>query len=74
MYDARFRKQACFMDKDNEKANVDKLIDENLRRVYDSVLHEQIPDRFAQLLTQLEDGQSPSSDDEAALDRTGDGV
>ena len=46
------------MDRDSENSNVDRLIDENLRRVYDSVLQEDVPDRFALLLQQLQDGDA----------------
>ncbi|WGH77707.1 NepR family anti-sigma factor [Jannaschia ovalis] len=45
--------------KDDAKAD---LIDQNLRRVYDSVLSEDVPDRFAKLLAQLQAGEVPSSD------------
>lgn len=39
------------------------LIDQNLKRVYDSVLSEEVPDRFARLLAQLQAGETPSDDD-----------
>ena len=51
------------MDNSDDNSNVDKLIDANLRKVYDSVLHEDVPDRFAELLRKLEAGRS---DDGAA--------
>jgi hypothetical protein len=41
------------MGRDDQKQNVDNMIDENLRKVYDSVLNEEVPDRFSQLLEQL---------------------
>ena len=39
-------------DKSN-KPKVQAMIDENLRRVYDDALKEDIPDRFKQLLDEL---------------------
>lgn len=41
---------------DDETSSVDNLIDANLRRVYDTVLQEEVPDRFARLLDQLRSG------------------
>ena len=41
---------------DDKNSNVDSLIDANLKRVYDSVLQEDVPDRFARLLDQLRSG------------------
>ena len=40
---------------DRRKAAVEKQIDENLRRVYEQDVTEQIPDRFLALLEQLRD-------------------
>lgn len=55
----------------NAKSAVKAQIDENLRRVYDEVLIEAVPDRFTQLLAQLKalepadppktTGQNPSA-------------
>ncbi|MEM9794905.1 MAG: NepR family anti-sigma factor [Pseudomonadota bacterium] len=45
------------MGQDDDKANLDELIDANLRRVYDSVLNEDIPDRFSDLLRRLQSGE-----------------
>ena len=39
-------------DKTN-KPNVQAMIDENLRRVYDDALKEEVPDRFTELLDKL---------------------
>ena len=44
------------MSQDKSHLKVDDLIDRNLRRVYDDVLQEEVPDRFAKLLAQLENG------------------
>lgn len=35
------------------KSKVDEQIDENLKRVYDDVLNEAVPDRFLNLIAQL---------------------
>ena len=45
------------MGHNKQKPDVDTLIDSNLKRVYDSVLAEDVPDRFAELLTQLQAGE-----------------
>jgi hypothetical protein len=36
-------------------SEVDQQIDENLKRVYDDVLNEAVPDRFHDLIAQLKD-------------------
>ncbi|MFN5998683.1 MAG: NepR family anti-sigma factor [Paracoccaceae bacterium] len=41
------------MAENNPKSKVRRHIDENLRRIYDETLNEQIPDKLAQLLEQL---------------------
>jgi hemerythrin-like domain-containing protein len=41
------------MAQDNSKSRVKAQIDENLRRVYEDALNEEVPDRFKQLLEQL---------------------
>ncbi|MDQ1849666.1 NepR family anti-sigma factor [Gemmobacter fulvus] len=41
------------MSKSQTNSNVQQQIDENLKRVYDEALKEEIPDRFKQLLAQL---------------------
>lgn len=38
---------------DSRQAAVERQIDENLRRVYEQDVTEQIPDRFLELLKQL---------------------
>lgn len=38
---------------DSENDNVRRQIDENLRRVYQEKVEEELPDRFKQLLEQL---------------------
>ncbi|MGR3501846.1 NepR family anti-sigma factor [Pseudaestuariivita sp.] len=46
------------MSQDSPDSSVQRQIDENLRRVYDDVLRQDVPDRFADLLQQLKEGQS----------------
>ncbi|MBV0913685.1 NepR family anti-sigma factor [Anianabacter salinae] len=46
-----------------EKSNIRRQIDENLRRVYDETVTEDVPDRFVQLLQQLKQQQGDKSDD-----------
>ena len=41
------------MAENNPKSKVRRHIDENLRRIYDETLNEQIPDKLTQLLEQL---------------------
>lgn len=36
-----------------QKSSVDAQIDENLKRAFEQVLQEEVPDRFRQLLDQL---------------------
>lgn len=40
---------------DPKKSRLDEQIDENLKRVYEDLLKEQVPDRFKELLAQLKD-------------------
>ena len=35
------------------KASIKRQIDENLKRIYDETLNEEVPDRFKELLVQL---------------------
>ncbi|MCU0898987.1 MAG: transcriptional regulator [Cypionkella sp.] len=41
------------MSGDNQKSSLRKDIDENLKRVYEDALKEEVPDRFKLLLEQL---------------------
>ena len=41
------------MSDSNPKSTIRDQIDENLKRIYDEILHEKIPDRLTQLLDQL---------------------
>ncbi|WP_025312825.1 NepR family anti-sigma factor [Roseicyclus elongatus] len=42
------------------KSKVDEQIDENLKRVYDDVLNEAVPDRFLDLIAQLKSANTAS--------------
>jgi len=45
------------------KSQVDQQIDENLKRVYDDVLNEAVPDKFLDLIAQLKGAEAaPKSD------------
>lgn len=46
------------MSSDNQKSSLRKDIDENLRRVYEDALKEEVPDRFKLLLEQLKAKES----------------
>jgi len=45
------------MDKDKDRTLTRVTIDENLRRVYEETLDEEVPDRFRLLLEQLRQRQ-----------------
>ncbi len=51
------------MGRENTKAKADKVIDENLKRVYNDMLDDDVPDRFMELLSQLKDQDTASQDD-----------
>lgn len=44
------------MKQNKTDSNVQRQIDENLRRVYGDMVNEEIPDRLSQLLKQLKEG------------------
>ncbi|NEX45659.1 transcriptional regulator [Rhodobacter sp. ETT8] len=46
------------MSGDNQKSSLRKDIDENLKRVYENALKEDVPDRFKLLLEQLKAKES----------------
>jgi Anti-sigma factor NepR len=52
------------MSESNPKSTIRTQIDENLKRIYDETLQEQIPDRLTLLLEQLraKGGQEPDDD------------
>lgn len=43
---------------DPKKSRVTEQIDENLKRVYEDLLKEQVPDRFKELLARLKDKEN----------------
>ena len=45
------------------KSPVSRQIDENLKRIYDETLNEDVPDRFADLLNKLRQKTEPGSDE-----------
>ena len=48
------------MSQNNDKTRQGQVIDENLKRVYQDMLEEKVPDRFLDLLTQLKEQESAS--------------
>jgi hypothetical protein len=51
------------MDSDDAKDGAGNMIDANLKRVYETVLQEEVPDRFAKLLAQLRAGEGQGAQD-----------
>lgn len=51
------------MKQEQQKSNVSREIDENLKRAYDDVLKEEIPDKFKTLLAQLRNAEMSSGED-----------
>lgn len=49
------------MTQKNSKDNLDRQIDENLRRVYSDAAGDPIPDRFAKLLAQLRESDEQNA-------------
>ncbi len=43
------------MDRDKPKSGLERQIDENLRKVYQKTVEEDVPDRFAELLRRLKE-------------------
>lgn len=58
------------MAESNPKSNVRRHIDENLRRIYDETLNEQIPDNLTKLLEQLRQKTTLDAEEGDAEDRT----
>ncbi len=50
------------MAKNRKTENLNRQIDENLRRVYSDAVNEPLPDRFAELLKQLRDAEDETED------------
>ena len=49
------------MSQDQNKDRQSQVIDENLKRVYQDMLDEKVPDRFLNLLSQLKNQQGDGS-------------
>ena len=50
------------MTRQTRKADVDAQIDANLKRAFDDLASEPVPDRFTELLNQLRTGNASSTD------------
>jgi hypothetical protein len=46
------------MTKDDDKARLRQSIDDNLKRVYDDALGQEVPERFTDLLNQLREAEA----------------
>ena len=64
--DVGTKKMYSDMSENNPKSHVRRHIDENLKRIYDETLNEQVPDALTRLLEQLrlKTAPEPSSDDD----------
>ena len=49
------------MGQKNDKARQGQVIDDNLKRVYQDMLEERVPDRFLDLLAQLKEQEASDS-------------
>jgi predicted metal-dependent hydrolase len=58
MYQESTEKMQQHMAADPKKSRVTEQIDENLKRVYEDLLKEQVPDRFKELLARLKDKEN----------------
>ena len=50
------------MTSDPKKTSIERQIEENLKRVYDEVLKQEVPDRFHDLIAQLKAKESNKDD------------
>lgn len=50
-------------------SSMEQMIDANLKRAFDDVLNQDIPDRFTDLLSQLRASEGADKGDDAAEDR-----
>ena len=53
------------MTRTSAKSSLQQQIDENLKRVFEESLHQDVPDRFTDLLAQLRAKESANQDKEA---------
>ncbi len=58
------------MAESNPRSKVRRHIDENLRRIYDETLNEQIPEKLTRLLEQLHRRTAPNAEDGDPEDRS----
>jgi hypothetical protein len=57
------------MSKGHPKSNLQQQIDENLKRIYDETLKEELPDRLTALLDQLRRKTAKAPDDDDAVSK-----
>ncbi|MEX3016152.1 NepR family anti-sigma factor [Gymnodinialimonas hymeniacidonis] len=50
------------MASDSKKSRVEQQIDENLKRVYDDAMKDELPDRFLDLIAQLKASEGAAKD------------
>lgn len=50
------------MKQDRKLSSLEQAIEANLKRVYDDVANQEVPDRFTQLLNQLREAEKSSSE------------
>lgn len=55
---AGFNKMSGIMSEEKPKSKIKEQIDQSLKRVYEDILNEEVPDRFKQLLAQLREKDS----------------
>jgi hypothetical protein len=51
------------MKQDRKLTSLEHEIEANLKRVYDDVANQEVPDRFTQLLNQLREAEKPSAEE-----------
>jgi hypothetical protein len=64
------KKMYSDMAESNPRSKVRRHIDENLRRIYDETLNEQIPEKLTRLLEQLHRRTAPNAEDGDPEDRS----
>lgn len=52
------------MNQSNRTSRTQHEIDENLKRAYDDVINQKVPDRFTDLLAKLKEAEGGTSDSE----------
>ncbi|MBT8417974.1 MAG: hypothetical protein KJO42_11085 [Silicimonas sp.] len=56
---------------DQQDPELNRLIDKNLKRAFDTLANEPVPDRFTSLLDQLRSGKTPKDAEGSADDDNG---